>query len=114
MPSRAAAAAAVATATTVLLLAGPSAAAGETDPLGGIDGFAATQLAFARVVLDPAVGEESAAGTYSGTSPLLQHLDGAHWNRSPGRQVEDISVLDRWIGNHLALVQRMVGGATGH
>ena len=75
------------------------------------DDWAKSHEALFRMMLDPAVGKSSAAATGPVTGPFMQHMDAAHWNRSPGEQVSDISVLDRWLNNHAALIQRMLGSA---
>jgi hypothetical protein len=39
---------------------------------------------------------------------FLTHVNTAHLDESPGQQVQDILNLDRYVGNHLALIARMM------
>jgi plastocyanin len=39
---------------------------------------------------------------------FLTHVNAAHLDESPGQQVQDILDLDQYVGNHLALIQRML------
>jgi amicyanin len=60
----------------------------------------------------PPSGSSSCAVTYA-LQTLLTHINTAHLDESPGQQVSDILDLDTYIGNHLALVQRMFEPLTG-
>ena len=44
---------------------------------------------------------------------FLTHVNTAHLDESPGQQVSDILNVDQYVGNHLALVQRMFEPLTG-
>lgn len=48
----------------------------------------------------------------SALQTLLTHLNTAHLGESPSQQVSDILNVDTYIGNHLALVQRMFSPLT--
>jgi plastocyanin len=90
-------------------------AEGQVEDLLAVDSYVRSHSALLRMMLDGFVGKSSPAATSAGTGPFMQHMDAAHWNRSPGEQVSDISRLDRWTANHVALVQRMLGTpGTGH
>jgi plastocyanin len=54
----------------------------------------------------------SACAVSSALQTLLTHLNTAHLQESPGQQVNDILNVDTYIGNHLALVQRMFSPLT--
>ena len=43
---------------------------------------------------------------------FLTHLNSAHLDESPGQQVQDILDIDSYVGNHLALIERMLQPAT--
>jgi len=49
----------------------------------------------------------------SALQTFLTHLNTAHLSESPAQQVSDILDIDSYIGNHLALVERMLSPLTG-
>lgn len=48
----------------------------------------------------------------TGLQTLLTHVNVAHLGESPGQQVNDILNVDQYIGNHLALVENILGPLT--
>ncbi|GAB2975589.1 cupredoxin domain-containing protein [Nocardioides montaniterrae] len=52
-------------------------------------------------------------GSQSALDLFLQHVYVAHLQESPGQQVGDILDLDRWLGNHTALIGNMLAPLTG-
>ena len=55
---------------------------------------------------------ETTCAVSSALQTLLTHLDTAHLEESPSQQVSDILNVDTYIGNHLALVERMFAPLT--
>jgi plastocyanin len=61
----------------------------------------------------PSGGGSESCAISSGLQTLLTHINSAHLDESPAQQVSDILNLDTYIGNHLVLVQRILGPLTG-
>jgi len=57
-------------------------------------------------------GNSTCAVSYA-LQTFLTHVDVAHLEESPGQQVNDILNINTYIGNHLALVENMLGPLTG-
>jgi hypothetical protein len=92
--------------------------AGQASDIAEFDSWLKGHQALFRMMLDPAVGKSGPGYTAPGLAPFMQHMDAAHWNRSPGQQLEDIGDFQTWASAHAALIQAMLasagGGSTGH
>jgi plastocyanin len=66
-----------------------------------------------RMMLEPEVGPSSSLGTAPVASTFMQHMDAAHWNRSPMGQANDISNFDSWNKAHIALFRMMLDQFVG-
>jgi plastocyanin len=67
--------------------------------------------------MPPPSGDSGCAVSFA-LQTFLTHVNSAHLDESPQQQIADILNIDSYIGNHLALVQRMFspltnGGLTG-
>jgi plastocyanin len=91
--------------------------AGQASDIADLDSWLKSHEALFRMMLDPAVGKSGPAYTAPVTGPFMQHMDAAHWNRSPGQQLEDIADFQNWAAAHAALIQAMIasggGGSSG-
>ncbi|HEX3611386.1 MAG TPA: plastocyanin/azurin family copper-binding protein [Sporichthyaceae bacterium] len=87
--------------------------AGQAKDIADLDTWLKSHEALFRMMFDPAVGKGSPA--YSGpvTGPFMQHMDAAHWSRSPGQQLEDIGDFQNWAAAHAALLQAMLASGSG-
>jgi hypothetical protein len=88
--------------------------AGQAADIAEVDSWLKSHEALFRMMFDPAVGRSGPAYSAPAAGPFMQHMDAAHWNRSPGQQLEDISDFQNWLAGHAALIQAMLGSAGGH
>lgn len=76
--------------------------------LASIDQWVKTHTVWIGSMLQPLTD-----GTETSLDLFLQHVYVAHLDESPGQQVSDLLDLDRWIGNHTALIGTMLAPLTG-
>jgi plastocyanin len=89
-------------------------AAGQVHDIAEFDDWMKSHEYLFRQMLDYEIGRQSTLGQAPGLGTFLQHLDVAHWNRSPGQQVEDIGDFQTWAAAHAALIQAVLASAGGH
>jgi plastocyanin len=87
--------------------------AGQVSDIAEFDTWLKGHQALFRMMLDPAVGKSGPGYTAPGLAPFMQHMDAAHWYRSPGQQLEDIGDFQNWASAHAALIQAMLAAAGG-
>jgi hypothetical protein len=63
--------------------------------------------------MPPPSSGDSTCAVSTALQTFLTHVNAAHLDESPGQQVQDILDIDRYIGNHLVLVQTMLEPLTG-
>jgi hypothetical protein len=85
----------------------------QVQDIAEFDAWAKTHQALFRQMLDYEVGPGSVASASSTSNVFMQHMDNAHWNRSPMGQVSDISNFDSWNKSHLALFRMMFDPVVG-
>jgi plastocyanin len=85
----------------------------QVQDISEFDQWLANHQKLFRMMLDPEVGPSSALGTAPVASTFMQHMDAAHWNRSPMGQANDISNFDSWNKAHLALFRMMLDQFVG-
>lgn len=86
---------------------------GQVQDISELDTWAKNHEALFRRMLDFEAGSGSIAGTTQIGRVFLQHMDAAHWNRSPLGQVSDISNFDSWNKSHLAMFRIMFDDVVG-
>jgi hypothetical protein len=86
---------------------------GQVQDISELDDWSKTHEALVRQMLDYEVGPASALGTAPVTSVFMQHMDNAHWNRSPMGQASDIANFDSWNKSHLAMIRMMADPFVG-
>jgi plastocyanin len=79
----------------------------QVQDISEFDAWLNTHQALVRMMLDPEVGPSSALGTAPMASVFMQHMDAAHWHRSPMGQANDIADFDSWNKAHLAMFRMM-------
>jgi len=82
-------------------------AGAQVQDISEFDQWSANHEKLFRMMLDPEVGPSSALGTAPVAGVFMQHMDAAHWNRSPMGQASDIADFDSWNKSHLALFRMM-------
>jgi plastocyanin len=85
----------------------------QVQDISEFDTWLNSHQALFRMMLDPEVGPSSALGTAPMTSVFLQHMDAAHWHRSPMGQANDIADFDSWNKSHLAMFRMMLDPFVG-
>jgi hypothetical protein len=88
-------------------------AAGQVHDIAEFDDWMKSHQYLFRQMLDYEIGRRSTLGQAPAIGTFLEHMDVAHWNRSPGQQVEDIGDFQSWTAAHAALIQAMLGSAGG-
>jgi plastocyanin len=86
---------------------------GQVQDISEFDEWSANHEKLIRMMLEPEVGPSSALGTAPIASTFMQHMDAAHWNRSPMGQANDISNFDSWNKAHIALFRMMLDQFVG-
>ena len=77
-----------------------------------VDSYIGNHLALVERMLAPLTSGGLSDALSSLLSTFLTHVNSAHLDESPGQQVNDILNVNSYIGNHLALVQRMLASTT--
>jgi plastocyanin len=85
----------------------------QVQDIAELDTWLATHQALFRMMLDPEVGPSSTLGSTPMTSVFMQHMDAAHWHRSPMGQANDIANFDSWNKAHLAMFRMMLDPVVG-
>ncbi|HEY2831915.1 MAG TPA: cupredoxin family copper-binding protein [Sporichthyaceae bacterium] len=85
----------------------------QVQDIAEFDTWLKTHEALFRMMLDPEVGPSSALGQAPMAGVFMQHMDAAHWNRSPMEQASDISNFDTWNKSHLAMFRMMLDPFVG-
>jgi len=85
----------------------------QVQDIAELDTWLATHQALFRMMLDPEVGPSSTLGTAPMASVFMQHMDAAHWHRSPMGQANDIANFDTWNKSHLAMFRMMLDPVVG-
>jgi plastocyanin len=75
-----------------------------------IDSYIGNHLKLFERMLEPLTAGGASSALSSGVQTFLTHLNSAHLDESPAQQVSDILDVNQYIGNHLALFQRMASG----
>jgi hypothetical protein len=86
---------------------------GQVEDISEFDRWVGNHTALFRRMLDFEVGSGSVAGTTQVGRTFLQHMDAAHWNRSPMGQLSDIVNFDSWNKAHLAMFRMMFDDVVG-
>ncbi|WP_037570548.1 cupredoxin domain-containing protein [Phaeacidiphilus oryzae] len=84
--------------------AAPTASASPTAPGGGMSGMPTASAS-------PTSGGGSSASCVDLNStllPILQHIDSAHLEESPGQQVTDLLNLDQWVKTHTVWLETVL------
>lgn len=85
----------------------------QAQDIAEFDSWGRTHLFLLRQMTEYFQGRDSVYGNSPGTSTFAQHMDSAHYTRSPMGQVTDITQFDSWNRSHLALVRTMLDPAVG-
>jgi plastocyanin len=78
-----------------------------------VDTYVGNHLALVERMLSPLTDGGLTNALSSLLSTFVTHVDTAHLDESPAQQVGDILDVNSYIGNHLALVERMTAPTTG-
>jgi plastocyanin len=73
---------------------------------------AATPVTQPTMTMPAGSGTTEGCAVSAGLQTLLTHINSAHLSESPGQQVQDILALDQYVGNHLVLVEHILGPLT--
>jgi plastocyanin len=75
-----------------------------------IDTYVGNHLALVERMLSPLTAGGLTDATSGALQTFLTHLNSAHLDESPAQQVNDILDVNSYLGNHMALIQRMAAG----
>ncbi|HJQ42750.1 MAG TPA: cupredoxin family copper-binding protein [Jatrophihabitantaceae bacterium] len=78
-----------------------------------LDSYIGNHLVLVERMLSPLTDGGLSSALSSLLSTFLTHVNSAHLDESPAQQVQDISDVNSYIGNHLVLVQHMLAGVEG-